>query len=43
VVLVEQDLRAREAAQIKADLIAVYEVLERNRRDREPRLALLVR
>jgi hypothetical protein len=42
-VLAERDLRAREAQQIKSDLSAVYEVLERNRRDREPRLALLVR
>jgi ribosomal protein L10 len=42
-VLAERDLRAREAAQIRADLSAVYEVLEWNRRDREPRLALLVR
>ena len=38
-VLAERDLRAREAAQIKSDLSAIYEVLERNRRDREPRLA----
>jgi hypothetical protein len=42
-VFAERDLRAREAAQIKADLSAIHEVLERNRRDREPRLALLVR
>jgi hypothetical protein len=42
-VLAERDLRAREAEQIKSDLSAIYEVLERNRRDREPRLALLVR
>jgi hypothetical protein len=42
-VLAERDLRARETAQIKSDLRAVYEVLERNRRDREPGLALLMR
>ena len=42
-VLAERDLRAREAEQIKTDLSAIYEVLERNRRDREPRVAALVR
>ena len=42
-VLAERDLRAREAAQIKADLSAVYEVLQRNRQDREHRLATLIR
>jgi hypothetical protein len=42
-VLAERDLRSREAEQIKADLSAVYEVLERNRRDQQQRLALLVR
>jgi len=42
-VLAERDLRAREAQQIKSDLSAVYEVLERNRRDREQRLTALVR
>jgi hypothetical protein len=42
-VLAERDLRAREAAQIKADLSAVYEVLQRSRRDREHRLAALIR
>jgi hypothetical protein len=41
-VLAERDLRAREAEQIKSDLSAIYEVLERNRRDREPRLAALL-
>jgi hypothetical protein len=41
-VLAERDLRARETAQIKSDLSAIYEVLERNRRDREPRLAALI-
>ena len=41
-VLAERDLRAREAEQIKADLSAIYEVLERNRRDREPRPAALI-
>jgi hypothetical protein len=42
-VLAERDLRSREAVQIKSDLSAIYEVLERYRRDREPRLALRVR
>jgi hypothetical protein len=42
-VLAERDLRAREAEQIKSDLSAIYEVLERNRRDREHRLSNLVR
>jgi hypothetical protein len=42
-VLAERDLRAREAVQIKTDLSAIYEVLERNRRDREQRLAALIR
>jgi len=42
-VLAERDLRAREAAQIKSDLSAIYEVLERNRLDRQQRLAALIR
>jgi hypothetical protein len=42
-VLAERDLRSREAAQIKSDLSAIYEVLERNRRDREQRTAALIR
>jgi hypothetical protein len=42
-VLAERDLRAREAEQIKSDLSAIYEMLERNRRDREQRLTALVR
>lgn len=42
-VLAERDLRAREAERIKADLNTVYEVLERSRKDREQRLAALVR
>jgi hypothetical protein len=42
-VLAERDLRARESAQVKADLSAVYEVLERNRQDRQQRLSQLVR
>jgi hypothetical protein len=42
-VLAERDLRAREAEQIKTDLGTVYEVLERNRRDREQRLNALIR
>ncbi len=42
-VLAERDLRARESEQIKADLNAVYEVLERNRQDRQRRLGALIR
>lgn len=42
-VLAERDLRARETAQIKADLNAVYEMLERNRRDRQQRISVLIR
>jgi hypothetical protein len=42
-VLVERDLRAREAEQIRADLRAIYEVLERNRQAREHRLNVLIR
>jgi hypothetical protein len=42
-VLAERDLRAHEAQQIKTDLSAIYEVLERNRRDRERRLNALIR
>ena len=42
-VLAERDLRAHEAQQIKTDLSAIYEVLERNRRDREQRLNVLIR
>jgi len=42
-VLADRAERAREAAQVKADLSAVYEVLERNRKDREQRLSALIR
>jgi hypothetical protein len=42
-VLADRDLRTREAEQIKTDLSTVYEVLERNRRDREQRLNALIR
>jgi hypothetical protein len=42
-VLAERDLRAREAEQIKTDLLAIDEVLERNRGDRERRLNALIR
>jgi hypothetical protein len=42
-VLAERDLRAREAAEIKSDLSAIYAVLERNRRDRAPGLSALIR
>ena len=41
--LAERGLRAREAEQIQSDLNLIYAVLERNRRDRESRLTLLVR
>jgi hypothetical protein len=42
-VLAERDLRTREAEQIKADLRAIHEVLERNRQAREHRLNALIR
>jgi hypothetical protein len=42
-VLADRDLRSRETAQVKADLNAVYEVLERNRNGREHRLSALIR
>jgi hypothetical protein len=42
-VLAERDLRAREVGQIKADLSAIYEVLERNRQDRHHRIGALIR
>jgi hypothetical protein len=42
-VLAERDLRARESGQIRADLNAIYEVLERNRQAREQRIGHLVR
>jgi hypothetical protein len=42
-VLAERDLRSREAEQIKADLSAIYEVLERNRQDRLHRIGELIR
>jgi len=42
-VLAERDLRTRETEQIKADLHAIYEVLERNRQARQHRLNALVR
>jgi len=42
-VLAERDLRARETEQIKADLSAIYEVLERNRQARQHRLNALIR
>jgi hypothetical protein len=35
--------RTREAEQIKTDFSAIYEVLERNRRDRERRPNALIR
>jgi hypothetical protein len=42
-VLADRDLRSREAERIKADLSAIYEVLERNRQARQHRLNALVR
>src|SRR5262249_22846439 len=42
-VLADRDERAREAGQIKTDLNAIYEVLERNRLDREQRIGALIR
>jgi hypothetical protein len=42
-VLAERNLRAREAEQLRRDLSAISEVLERNRWDREQRTAALIR
>jgi hypothetical protein len=42
-VLADRDLRARETEQIKADLDAIYEVLDRSRQARQQRLNVLVR
>jgi hypothetical protein len=42
-VLAERDLRAKEVEQIKSDLSAIYEVLERNRQDRGNRIGELIR
>jgi len=42
-VLADRDLRSREAERIKADLGAIYEVLERNRQARQHRLNALIR
>jgi hypothetical protein len=42
-VLAERDLRSREVDQIKSDLSAIYEVLERNRQDRVNRIGELIR
>jgi hypothetical protein len=42
-VLADRDLRARETEQIKADLNAIYEVLNRSRQARQERLNALVR
>ncbi len=42
-VLAARDLRTRETEQIKADLRAIYEVLERNRQARPQRLTALIR
>jgi hypothetical protein len=42
-VLAERDLRSREAAQIKGDLSAIYEVLEWNRQAQQHRVNALIR
>jgi hypothetical protein len=42
-VLADRDERTREAGRVKADLNAIYEVLERNRKDREQRISVLIR
>ena len=42
-VLAERDLRAKEVEQIKSDLTAIYEVLERNKLDRLNRIGELIR
>ncbi len=42
-VLAERDLRARESEQIKSDLSAIYDVLERNRQARQQRISSLIR
>ena len=42
-VLAERDLRSREVEQIKSDLSAIYEVLERNKLDRVNRIGELIR
>jgi len=42
-VLADRDLRARETEQIKADLSAIYAVLDRNRQARQQRLNALIR
>jgi hypothetical protein len=42
-VLAERDLRSREVEQIKSDLSAIYEVLERNKQDRLNRIGELIR
>jgi hypothetical protein len=42
-VVADRDERTREAGQIKADLNATYEVLERNRQDRQQRIGALTR
>jgi hypothetical protein len=42
-VLAERDLRAKEVDQIKSDLSAIYDVLERNFQDRRNRIGELIR
>ena len=42
-VLADRDIRTRETEQIRTDLNAIYEVLERNRQARELRMSALIR
>jgi hypothetical protein len=42
-VLADRDERVRETGQIKMDLNAIYDVLERNRQTREQRISALIR
>jgi hypothetical protein len=41
--LADRDMRARETEQIKSDLNAISDVLERNRQAREHRIGALIR
>jgi hypothetical protein len=41
-VLAERDVRAPDTKRIKTDLERIYELLNRNRRDRQERLAALI-
>jgi hypothetical protein len=42
-VLADRDVRAREAGQIRAELTAIHNVIERNQQGREERLSALIR